>query len=218
MTKKPASDLYHLTNPDHPFARTNIQTIQQRAEILCELLPGVQSIAEICCGDCRMQAQVYREQLGIQIYRGLDISAEIVAFNQVHGIDCMQGDALSANTMRQFLVYEVIFFGPPLSMDCDGHRLLTFPQVVPAYSDFIRLLLGELGYQGTLVCISPRDTTLGDAQLLYQQIKTLQPAFGLRLIHYSHATITGLGEAHEPRLKYVELWYSSKLEDLWERR
>ncbi|HNT24648.1 MAG TPA: hypothetical protein PKM21_09800 [Anaerolineales bacterium] len=65
---------YHIPNPAHPFARTNIQTIQQRAEILSELLPGVQSIAEICCGDCRMQAQVYRQRLGVQDYRYTNLS------------------------------------------------------------------------------------------------------------------------------------------------
>lgn len=209
---------YHIPNHDHPFARTNFQTIQQRAEILSELLPGVQSIAEICCGDCRLQAQIYRERLGIQTYRGLDISAEIVAFNRTQGIDCLLGDALSADAMRHFLDCEVIFFGPPLSVECDGHRLLPFAQVVPAYSNFWHLLLSELGYQGTLVCIGPRDTTLGDVQRLYQQVKALQPAFGLRMIHYSHATITGLGEAHERRLKYVDLWFSDQMEDLWETR
>lgn len=211
------STAYHIPNPAHPFARTNVQTIRQRAEILAELLPGVQSIAEICCGDCRAQAQVYRERLGVQDYRGLDISAAVVAFNRAQGLDCRQGDALSAEAMRPFLDCEVIFFGPPLSVECDGHRLLAFEQVRPAYGDFVCLLLGELGYPGTLVCIGPRATTLGDAQRLYGQVKAVQPGYGLRLIHESYATVTGLGEVHERRLKYVELWFSSVMEDAWER-
>jgi hypothetical protein len=33
------------------FARTNLQTITQRAALLQQLLPGLASIAEICCGD-----------------------------------------------------------------------------------------------------------------------------------------------------------------------
>ena len=152
------SSLCHLPDLTRPFARTSIHTIQQRAETMAKLLPGVQSVGEICCGDRQMQAQIYRAQLGVQDYRGLDISAEVVTFNRAHGLDCRQGDALSANAMRPFLDCGAIFFGPPLSVACDGHRLLTFDQVRPAYRDFVSLLPGELGYQGTLICIGIRGT------------------------------------------------------------
>jgi hypothetical protein len=90
--------------------------------------------------------------------------------------------------------------------------------VVPGYAAVARLLLGELGYQGTLVCICPNSTTPGDARWLYDQIKAVRPDFGLRLFHSSYTTITGSGLETEPRLKYVELWFSNRLEDAWEMR
>lgn len=123
------------------FARTNPQTIAQRVAWLRDLLPGLRSIAEICCGDCSAQAEAYRQYLDLAVYRGLDLKPEIVAANRARGIDCLCGDALDPTVMRQFLDAEVIFFGPPLSVECDGHRLLAFQEVVPGYADFIQLLL-----------------------------------------------------------------------------
>ncbi len=200
------------------FARTNLQTIAQRVALLREFLPGVGSIAEICCGDCSRQAEAYQQELGVATYQGLDLLPEIVAANQSRGIACVCGDALDPATLRQFLAFEVIFFGPPLSVDCDGHHLLPFREVIPRYVDFIRLLLGELAYSGTLVCICPKTTTLGDCRWLHHQVKTVRSEFGLRLIHSSYASVTGAGELTELRLKYVELWFSDRLEDRWEIR
>ena len=59
---------------------------------------------------------------------------------------------------------------------------------------------------------------MGDAQWLYKQVRELRDDVGLRLIHYSITTLTGDGEITEPRLKYVELWLSSRLSNLWEVR
>lgn len=155
------------------FARTNPQTIAQRMALLRELLPGVASIAELCCGDCTRQAAAYRCELAIERYRGLDLVPEIVAANQAQGIDCLCGDVLDPAVLYRFLDFEVIFYGPPLSVACDGHRLLAFREVVPGYDTVARLLLGELGYNGTLVCICPNNTTPGDARWLYDQIKAV---------------------------------------------
>jgi hypothetical protein len=182
------------------------------------MLPGLTSIAEICCGDCSQQAAAYWQHLGVKLYRGLDIQPEIVAANRAQGIDCLGGDALDPEVLRQFLKFEVIFFGPPLSVDCDGHQLLTFREVIHSYADFIGLLLGALNYHGTLVCICPKTTTMGDINRLYHQVKALRAEFGLRLIHYSEATITDAGETTESRLKYVEVWFSDRLEERWEIR
>lgn len=198
------------------FARTNPQTIAQRVALLRDLLPGLRSIAEICCGDCSTQAEAYRQYLDVAVYRGLDLKPEIVAANRARGIDCLCGDALDPTVIRQFLDAEVIFFGPPLSVECDGHRLLAFQEVVPRYADFVQLLLGDLNYHGTLVCICPHSTTPGDARWLYDRIKALRPNFGLRLLHSSYATVTSRGVKTEPRLKYAELWFSDRLEDAWE--
>ncbi|MCL4298446.1 MAG: hypothetical protein KJ077_22105 [Anaerolineae bacterium] len=200
------------------FARTNPQTIAQRVALLRELLPGVNSIAELCCGDCTRQALAYRRELGIERYRGLDLVPEIVAANQAQGIDCLWGDVLDPMVLGHFLDFEVIFYGPPLSVACDGHRLLAFREVVPGYADVARLLLGKLRYQGTLICICPNSTTPGDARWLSDQIKAARPDFGLRLFHASYATVTGSGIETEPRLKYVELWFSNRLADAWEMR
>jgi len=134
------------------------------------------------------------------------------------GVDCVCGDALAETTLRQLLTFEVIFFGPPLSIDCDGHQLLSFREVVPGYADFVQLLLGELGYSGTLVCICPRVTTMGDVRWLYHQVQALREDFGLRLVYSSYATVTGGGVETEPRLKYLEVWFSNHLEDSWEIR
>jgi len=44
---------YQLPTEAHStFARTNVQTIAQRAALLRELLPDVRAIGELCCGDC----------------------------------------------------------------------------------------------------------------------------------------------------------------------
>lgn len=45
-----------------------------------------------------------------------------------------------------------------------------------------------------------------------------QDDVGLRLIHYSVATLTGHDEVTEPRRKYVELWFSRRLDDVWDVR
>jgi hypothetical protein len=68
------------------------------------------------------------------------------------------------------------------------------------------------------VCIGPRGTTPGDVQRLYAATRAVRPEVGLRLLHYSHASVTGRGAPHEERLKYVEAWLSCSLEDLWEVR
>ncbi|MCB8965629.1 MAG: hypothetical protein R3E31_14780 [Chloroflexota bacterium] len=192
-----------------------MQTVAQRGRLLRELLPQTHAIGEICCGDCAAQWQQYRQVLpGVQ-YTGLDIHPAIVAANRARGIPCVQGDALDGEAIRPFLACDILFFGPPLSVDCDGHTLLDFHAVTPGFAPFARLLLADLHYQGTLVCIAPRGTNLGDARQLYEQIRSWRDDVGLHLIHYSYATITGDGQATEPRLKYVELWFSSQLDDSW---
>ena len=148
----------------------------------------------------------------------MDIQPDVVVANRARGIDCLCGDALDQETLRHFQTFDVVFFGPPLSLGCDGHQLLRFRDVVPGYTDFVRLFLEELRYDGTLVCICPNTTTLGDARWLYSQVKALRDDFGLRLIHYSCSTLTGDGTATEPRLKYVEFWFSNRLDDAWEIR
>ena len=208
----------NLPDIHHPFARTNIQTIQQRAGLLKELHPGISSIAEICCGDCQHQDNIYRAELGIQRFRGLDLSRDVVALNHSRHIPCDYGDALDSAVMRSFLDFDAIFFGPPLSEDCDGHHLIAFQDVIPGYSAFTRLMMQELNYQGILVLIGPRTTTLGDAQWIDHQVRTIRPDYGLRLLHYSYSSVTGQGEPTELRLKYVELWYQVGLEPQWEVR
>lgn len=197
------------------FARTNRQTVAQRVALLRELLPGVQSIAELCCGDCAAQWQAYTQELGVSRFCGLDINLAIVAQNRRLGIDCLCGDVLDPAILRQFLTYDVLFYGPPLSVDYDGHRLLSFAQVTPAYQAFGSLLFGALRYAGTAVFICPKDTTPGDIRWLHHQLATVCADLGLALIHYSYATLTGGGEETELRLKYVELWFSTRLENAW---
>jgi hypothetical protein len=200
------------------FARTNPQTLNQRVAILRELLPDVKSIAEICCGDCSRQWEVYHRALDIKTYCGLDIQPEIAAANRAKGIDCVCGDALDRATLSRFRAFDVIFFGPPLSVNCDGHTLLSFHEVVPGFACFAHLLLGELLYSGTLVCICPKATTMGDVRWLYTRVKEQRQDVGLRLIHYSYSTVTGADVVTESRLKYVELWFSDHLDDMWEVR
>ncbi len=59
---------------------------------------------------------------------------------------------------------------------------------------------------------------MGDMSRLYQHVQAWRPNTGLRLVHYSYANVTGGGQETELRLKYVELWFSSQLEDAWEVR
>jgi len=200
------------------FARTNVQTIAQRVALLSELLPAVRAIGELCCGDCTRQWTAYRQAFPDVSYQGLDITPHIVAADQAQGIACTCGDVLDPVTLHQFLACDVLFFGPPLSQACDGHNLLAFHEVIPAYPDFVRLLWGDLGYQGTLICICPNTTTIGDVQRLYAQTRIARSDVNLRLLHYSYATRTGHDEVTPLRLKYVELWFSTVLPDVWEVR
>lgn len=210
-----AASEYHITQPQRPFARTNRQTIHQRAQLLRELGYAGSTIAEICCGDCQQQQRIYRDDLQVETYRGLDLSPTVVAFNQAHGVPCVLGDALSDADMGQFATFDVVFFGPPLSEQCDGHSRLSFHEVTPGYAAFAHLLLHQLQFSGLLVCICPKTTHMGEIQRLYHQIQTDRPDVGLALIHYSHATLTGADQETEMRLKYVELWFSSELADAW---
>jgi hypothetical protein len=139
-----------------------------------------------------------------------------VALNRELGVECICGDALDEKTMQAFLDFEVIFFGPPLSVGCDGHQLLAFREIIPSYHEFSQVLLDRLQYDGTLVCICPKTTTMGDIAHLYRQIQDYRKDWGLRLVHHTYSTLTGDGEETEMRLKYVELWFSSWLEDRWE--
>ncbi len=200
------------------FARTNRQTIAQRAALIRALLPETRSIAELCCGDCAAQWELYRAALPGLAFCGLDVAPAIVAANRAAGASCACGDALDPAVLRHFLADDVVFFGPPLSAGCDGHHALAFDAVQPGFAAFTDLFLGQLGYTGTLVCIGPKPTHLGDVRCLYDRIRTRRADIGLRLIHYSHATVTGAGIVTEPRLKYVELWFSSRLPDAWEVR
>jgi hypothetical protein len=197
------------------FARTNRRTIEQRVALMHELLPGVRSIAEVCAGDCSVQAELYRRELGVERYLAVDLDLAIVAANRSRGIATMHADALDAHAMRPLAEHDVVFFGPPLSEDCDGHRILGFDEVRPGYEPFARLLLGELRYQGLLVCIAPRSTDMGHVQKLHHAVRSLRPDYALSLIHHSWSEITGRGDTTEPRLKYVELWFSTRHADEW---
>jgi hypothetical protein len=200
------------------FARTNRQTIAQRAALIRALLPETRSLAEVCCGDCTAQWAIYGEMLPGLTFCSLDVAPSIVAANCAAGVPCTLGDALDPHVLRSFLAYNVIFFGPPLSAGCDGHHALAFDAVQPGFAAFSDLLLGELRYDGTLVCIGPKTTHMGDIRRLYDRIRARRADFGLRLIHHSYATVTGAGVTTEPRLKYVELWFSNRLPDVWEVR
>ncbi len=195
------------------LARTNRQTIYQRAALIHELLPETRSIAELCCGDCTAQWAIYRDALNGPAFCGLDVAPAIVAANRAAGVPCVCGDALDPAALGPFLAYDVIFFGPPLSVGCDGHRALAFEAVQPGYAALSDLLLGELRYDGTLVCIGPKTTHMGAIRRLYDRIRARRGDFGLRLIHHSYATVTGAGTPTPPRLKYVELWFSNRLSD-----
>ena len=207
-----------LARLERHFARTNRQTIAQRAAILQEFGYVAPAIAEICCGDCRRQQAIYRQTLQTTRYCGLDLSPDIVAFNKANGVDCRLGDALDPAAMRDFLSFDVLFFGPPLSAACDGHTGLPFREVVPGFDPFARLLLQELGYPGLLVCILPNSANMGDIRWLYTQAQSYRPEVGLRLIHYSYASLTGADEPTERRLKYIELWLRAGWPNAWEVR
>ncbi|HRQ42586.1 MAG TPA: hypothetical protein PLD25_32115 [Chloroflexota bacterium] len=209
---------YQLSQPNRLFARTNRQTIWQRAQILRELGYWQPTIAEICCGDCQRQQQTYQELLQVKAYCGLDINPAVVALNQAHGVACVPGDALDVTVLRPFARYDVLFFGPPLSVECDGHTFLPFQAITPGFAPFAQLLVGDLAYDGLLVCIGPSHTNMGDIQWLYHQIRHYRPEMGLRLIHYSHATLTGMDEPTEMRLKYVEFWFLPDSDIEWEVR
>jgi hypothetical protein len=201
-----------------PFARTNIQTIRQRSILLRELHPGITSVAEICCGDCQQQYLTYRTEMGIQRFNSLDLSLDIMAFNCSRNIPCVHGNALDGTVMRSFLDFDAIFFGPPLSENCDGHHLFSFREVNPGFLPFIQLMVQELNYQGILILIGPRTTTLGDVQWIDHLVKNIRSDYSLRLLHYSHSSVTGSGEEMEMRLKYVELWYQVGASQQWEIR
>lgn len=200
------------------FARTNTETVAQRVALLRELCPGVSSVGELCCGDCSRQHAAYRDELSVARYRALDIQPDIVRDNRARGIDCVHGDVLDPAVLRRFLDLDVLFFGPPLSEGCDGHNLLGFSQVVPAYGPFVRLLYGELRYEGVLVAVCPKATTMGDVRRLHAEIVAARPEVGLRLLHHSHAAMTDAGAPLEPRLKYIELWMGPRFPDAWELR
>ena len=212
--------MYYQTPIPSPrtFASTHAQTIAQRVQLLQEFLPGIRSIAELCCGDCYRQWRAYTETWDGCRLLGLDIEPHIVAQNKVRGIPCVQGDVLDKAVLTQFQAFDVIFFGPPLSHNCDGHHLLSFQEIVPHYDIVAHFLLGELTFNGTFICICPKATTMGDITWLYRQIRTYRLNIGLRLIHHSYATLTGNGEKTDLRLKYIELWFSSHLGDAWELR
>ena len=209
---------YQLPDLNRGFVRTNIRTVEQRAALLQEFLPEEQSVGEICCGDCLHQWQTYTEKLKIREFLGLDIEPLIVKANSKRGIPCFCGDALDREALKRFLGFDVIFFGPPLSVTCDGHRLFSFREVVPAYGEFLPLLVGELAYRGTVICICPKTTTLGDVRTLYTRMKSIHDGFGVPIINYSYSNITSDGSMHEMRLKYVEVWFSTLLGDYWETR
>lgn len=207
--------------PDHQrqsFARTNRQTISQRAGLVAELLPDVRSIGEICCGDFSAQAEAYQQAFELDSVIGLDIDPAVVTANRERGLDCRLGNALEPQSLRPFLACDVLFFGPPLSVNCDGHDLLPVSAIKPAYAAFTRLLFDELNYQGTIVCIGPKSMSMGDVRQLYDQVQAVAPQIGLRMIHYSYATVTGRGDQTLPRLKYVECWFAADLGNVWEIR
>lgn len=201
-------------NQQFPYARTNIQTVRQRAQIIKDFLPKTHTIAEICCGDFTRQDQVYRRELGAHT-AGLDLNPDVVAYDKAKGLDCYHGNALDAAIMRKFLAADVLFFGPPLSPECTGHNVQSVAQVQPSFDDFIDLLIGALRFQGALVCICPKQTNMGDIQQIYKTVKKHNERYNLFLIHHSHATVTGRDEPTEKRLKYVELWFATTQPDEW---
>ena len=76
----------------------------------------------------------------------------------------------------------------------------------------------QVALRDSFARLGPNSTNMGDIRRLYGQVQRLRPDVGLRLIHHSYATMTGADKATEMRLKYVELWFSTSLDDLWEVR
>jgi hypothetical protein len=185
---------YRLPDIDRPFARTNVQTIAQRVGLLRELLPDARAIGGAVLWRLPGAVGHLSARLPIARYHGLDLHPGVVAANRAAGIDCAQGDALEPGALRPFLGDDVLFFGPPLSVNCDGHTLLPFRAVTPGYTDLVTLLFGQLGYDGTLVCIGPQTTTPGDAVGFTKRLSLLILAW-LRLIHHSYATRDRCGRA-----------------------
>ena len=205
--------------PDHSrssFARTNTHTISQRVALLRKLAPEARSVAEVCGGDCSDQAGAYRRDLGIERFLAIDIDPAVATQNRQRGLPTLCGDALDAKAMAILTEFDVVFFGPPLSEECDGHRGLDFDEVRPGFADFARLLIGDLAYDGLFVCIGPRTTDMGDIRKLHGTMQAIRPDFGLALIHHSFSSLTSRGEKTEPRCKYIELWFSTKLGDRWQ--
>ena len=205
--------------PDHSrssFARTNPHTIAQRVSLLRDLAPGIRSIAEVCGGDCSAQAAAYRDELGVGRFLTVDIDPAVAVANRAIGLETLCADALDPVAMRPLTECEVVFFGAPLSEDCDGHRLLSFDEVRPGFADFAQMLLGELSFAGLFVCIGPRTTDMGDIRKLHRVVQETRPEYGLSLIHHSYSTLTGRGERTELRCKYIELWFSAQLGDQWQ--
>ena len=117
--------------------------------------------------------------------------------------------------MSKFLDKDLLFFGPPLSSNCDGHAILNFDQVQPDFFSFLKLLYIELDYHGIINCICPKKTTMGDITKLYNSMKEIFPEIVLPIINYSYSSTTGSGVKHDSRLKYIELWFSNDHTDNW---
>jgi len=52
--------------------------------------------------------------------------------------------------------------------------------------------------------------------LLQELLPNLKSIAELRLIHYSYSSLTGNDNVTEPRLKYIEIWFSIRLNNEWE--
>lgn len=71
---------------------------------------------------------------------------------------------------------------------------MTFAEVRPGFAQFATMLLGQLCYQGLLVCIGPRTTGMGDIQKLHAAVQAVRPEVGLVLARHSCSSIAGRGE------------------------
>jgi hypothetical protein len=207
---------YRIPTSGGKFVHTNPQTIMQRVGLLKTYFPGIRSVAELCCGNCFEQWRIYHEMLNVQQFMGLDIDPAVVALNTRQNVPCLQGDVMQPATLARFREFDAIFFGPPLSVDCTGHKPLAYKQVIPAYDGFMELLLKELRYTGLVVCICPKTTRMNEVEKLHAVVRAADREYGLSLIHRSHSNLTSAGKATELRLKYVELWFSRTLGDRWQ--
>lgn len=72
--------------------------------------------------------------------------------------------------------------------------------------------------QGTTIYICPNSTTPADVRQMYDHIRLTRSDVGVRFVWQSWPTETGQGAVTEPRLKYIEVWFSSVLPDRWEFR